>query len=363
MRILITGSEGTLGPILRAELESREHEVTGCDTAHSYRERYMRTDVAEWRQVERLFKIRGPFDVTYHLAAEFGRNNGAEYPEQLWKTNQIGTRNVIDACLHHGSRLILAGSSEAYGESTTYNDSDTVPLHESLLDKYAPAFHNEYALSKWTQERQVFIAAQNGKLPAIVLRFFNAYGPGEYYSPYRSVVCLFCYRLMFGLPVTVYRNYHRVFQFVGDWARTVANVAERFDTLHRGLGKWHGSRPASVPVYNIGGREYRSVEEMAQVVLNAIGGPDGSGLVKYIDKEAANVTNKMPDIALAEHDLAHDPRVTLEEGVPRTIEWMRRVYDANGIPFDAGRTESFAFGDFDATGAAQAFAEAARCVR
>lgn len=340
MRILITGSQGTLGPILRMELEQRDHVVIGCDLRHSYSETEVRADVADWRQLDRVFKKFGPFDAVYHFAAEFGRNNGQDFYEQLWRTNQIGTRNIIDACLQHGSRMILAGSSEAYGESSVYLDEDSNKLEEAHLDKYAPAFHNEYALSKWTQERQVFIAAKNEKLPAVVLRFFNAYGPGEYYSPYRSVVCLFAYRLKFGLPITIYRNYHRVFQFVGDWARTVANVAERFDSLPRGIGKWFGSRPSTVPVYNIGGVEYRSVEEMAEIILREL--QPIRPQITFIEKESANVTNKRPDISLAQRDLDHDPLTTLEEGVPRTLAWMERVYDSRGIPFEEGRTESFA---------------------
>lgn len=336
MNILITGSEGTLGRVLKAELRSRGHAVWGVDLTHTADPRVLRADVAEARQLDAAFeKINGgvghtSIDLVYHLAAEFGRLNGAEYPEQLWRTNQIGTRNVIRFCVGLGARLVLAGSSEAYGET---QDSEKA-LTEAYLDFHAPHHHNEYALSKWAQERQVFIAAETEGLKAVVLRFFNAYGPGEYYTPYRSVVCLFCYRMLFGIPITVYRNYHRVFLWIGDWARTVANVADRFDRLaQKDLnGHLNGTRPCSVPVYNIGGSEYRSVEELAAVVKNVVRRDDWR--IRYADREAANVTNKLPDIAAAVHDLDHDPRVTLEEGVPQTVDWMRRAYGAFGTRVD-----------------------------
>ncbi len=326
MRILVTGSEGTLGRVLVRELEDRGHLVYCCDVAHGASERHIRCDVGSHRQVDAAFEFARP-DLVYHLAAEFGRNNGEDYYEQLWRTNCIGTQNVIDNCIAYGARMVFASSSEVYGESTAYG-VDGEPLAEGLLDRNAPAFHNQYALSKYANEKQIFIAAQNRGLRACVLRFFNAYGPGEYYTPYRSVVCLFAYRLMFGLPITVYRNYHRVFQWVGDWARTVANVAERFDALP-GCGvplkaKWYGARPACVPVYNIGGAEYTSVEEMKDKIVALLGGTKSE--ITVLEKEAANVTNKRPDISRAQADLGHDPRTTLDQGLPPTIKWLYLQY-------------------------------------
>lgn len=317
-RILITGSLGTLGKPLTYELERRGHKVFGVDLKHTEHSNYMRADISNARQIDKVFEKFAP-EYVYNLAAEFGRNNGQAYYEQLWNTNQTGNRNVIESCLRHGTKFILAGSSEAYGES----GQDW--LKERWLDTFAPEFYNEYALSKWAQERQAFIAAKNDGLKAVVLRFFNAYGEGEFYSPYRSVVCLFCYRLLHGLPITVYRNYHRVFMHVDDWAHTVANVSERFDTLPA-----QPSNQSGVPVLNVGGTEYRSVEELVEVILKHFPGPDrarAERLITYKDKEIANVTNKRPDISLAAQYLDHNPTIKLEEGVARTIAWMEKTYN------------------------------------
>jgi dTDP-glucose 4,6-dehydratase len=314
MRILVTGSEGTLGKPLARELTSRGHDVYGCDLTHNENNKIIRADVTNLRQLQKAFTHSEP-DLVYHLAAEFGRHNGEQYYEQLWNTNQVGTQNVINLCLRHKSRFVLAGSSEAYGESNQRI------LHEEWLDVYKPNFYNQYALSKWAQEQQTFIAALNSKLNAVVLRFFNAYGEGEYYNPFRSVVCLFCYRLMHGLPITVYENYHRVFMHVDDWARTVANVADRFDSLPRRNNHFYNT-----PIYNIGGTEYRSVQELATIIMNQLGYAGLDRLVTVLPKENANVTNKRPDVSLAHVDLGHNPTITLEEGVTRTITWMNKVY-------------------------------------
>jgi len=326
MRILITGSRGTLGRVLFKELESRGHEVFGCDLAHSANPREVRADIAEYRQLRRVFEDFGPIDTVYHLAAEFGRNNGEEYYEQLWRTNCIGTRHVIEECLRTNAKLIFAGSSEAYGDAAAHPYPQGEAFQESWLDKFTPAYHNEYALSKATNEKQIFIAAQNRNLRAVCLRFFNAYGPGEHYTPYRSVVCLFCYRLMRGLPVTVYRGYSRVFMWVGDWAHTTANVCERFWDLPRGDHKsMEASRPVYVPVINIGGEEFTSVEVLKDKIVALLGGTNSQ--INYVDYEAANVVSKRPDNSLARQYLGHDPRTTLDEGLPLTIAWMRKTYE------------------------------------
>lgn len=141
------------------------------------------------------------------------------------------------------------------------------------------------------------------------LRFFNAYGPGEFYHHYRSVVCLFCYRALFGIPWQVYEGYYRVFMYIDDFIPTLSNVCEKF-----------------VPgeVYNIGGKEYRSVKELSDMIIQYTDAD--IKLVTYLPKDKHNVLSKRPDISKAEKQFGHNPVVTLEYGVPKTIEWMRQVY-------------------------------------
>jgi dTDP-glucose 4,6-dehydratase len=316
MRILVTGSTGTLGPFLVEELRKRGHDVYGLGLQHSGDSRYIRADVSVYNQFERAFIYFKP-ELVYHLAAEFGRVNGKDYPEQLWHSNQIGTINCIKLCLKYNAKMVLAGSSEAYG------DSSPDCQYEGWLDDHVPPFHNEYALSKWVQERQVLIAARNHGLKAVLLRFFNAYGPGEVYSPYRSVVCLFCYRMLHGLPITVYKNYKRVFMYVEDWAQTVANVADRFDSLPA------GSNHAGVPVYNIGGSEYKNVEDVVTQInekITKLTGYPSASKITLLEQEAANVTNKQPNLEAAMRDLSHNPKTLLDVGLDKTLEWMLTYY-------------------------------------
>lgn len=297
-KVLVTGSQGTLGKPLVRELRRRGHEVWGTDLQHQADPQYVRADVAEYRQLERVFEQ--PFDYVYHLAAEFGRVNGEEYFETLWETNVIGTRNVLELQRRKKFRLIFASSSEIYGDKHRDVLTEDVPLTESLIQ------HNDYATTKWVNEVQIMNFERRYGNECVRLRFFNAYGPGEYYHPYRSVVCLFVYRALHDLPYEVYQGYHRVFMYIDDFIPTLANVCDRF---------------APGQVYNVGGEEYRSVKELSDIILQHLGKDDR--LVTYFPEDRHNVLNKRPDISRAKEAFGHDPSIPLEVGVPLTIDWMR----------------------------------------
>jgi dTDP-glucose 4,6-dehydratase len=83
MKIVVTGSAGTLGAPLVAELRERGHDVWGIELQHTGQPQTIRADVADYRQLRAAFDRVGDFDLVYHLAAEFGRINGEEHYEQV----------------------------------------------------------------------------------------------------------------------------------------------------------------------------------------------------------------------------------------------------------------------------------------
>jgi dTDP-glucose 4,6-dehydratase len=302
-KILVTGCRGTLGAPLVAELRRRGHDVWGCDLQHAADEQFIRADIQHYRQLEQMLDRVGDVEYVYHLAAEFGRINGEEYYDTLWATNVIGTRNILELQRRRGFRLIFASSSEIYGDLHADILHENVPLQQSIIQ------HNDYATTKWVNEVQIMNFEKRFNSPIVRLRFFNAYGPGEYYHKYRSVVCLFTYRALHDMPFTVYRNYHRVFMYIDDFIPTLANVCENFKAGE---------------VYNIGGTEFVSVEHMSNLLLEHLGKSDG--FVTYMPEDKHNTLSKRPDVSKAARDFGHDPKVTLDEGVPATIDWMRAVY-------------------------------------
>lgn len=299
MKIVVTGGKGTLGVPLVNELRKRGHDVFTLDLKHEVDPNHKRCDIAEFRQVQDvLFEINP--DLVYNLSAEFGRLNGEEYYEQVWKSNVIGMRNILEVQKIMRFKLIFASSSEIYGELAEPNlREDMIPAEQT----------NDYAISKWVNEIQCrnFIKRYDNEI--MILRFFNSYGPGEYFTNYRSVCCLFSYKALHDIPYEVYEGYHRVFMFIDDFIPTLANACERF---------------VNREIVNIGGEEFRSVKELSDIVLKCVGKDDS--LVKYLPLDAHNVTNKKPDISKAIKLLGHNPTTTLEEGIEKTIEWMKEVY-------------------------------------
>lgn len=314
MRILITGSKGVIGQKIVKELNQRGHSVFGVDLLHHAGEigfiqkignedwKYARCDIGEYRQIERIILDAGPFDLIYNCAAEFGRWNGEDYYEQMWKSNLIGLKNIIRLQEKHKFKLVHFSSSEVYGD---YGGI----IEEDLLDKNAIKQMNDYAISKWANELQIRNSRIMNGTETVIVRLFNTYGPGEYYHPYRSVNCKFCYHALKELPIIIYKGYYRSSTYVDDCVQTVANISGRF-----------------IPgrIYNIGSTNYHSIEKLADVIWNYT--KASRKLITYKGNEILTIRKKRVNIDLSINELGHKSTVNLEEGIKRTINWMREYY-------------------------------------
>jgi dTDP-glucose 4,6-dehydratase len=301
MRILVTGGIGAVGTPLVRELRKRGNEVWIADRVHAPGPNYLRCDVGIHRQVESLFEDR-EIDLVYHLAAEFGRNNGEDFYETMWQSNAIGTKNMLRCQEKYGFRMVFASSSEVYG------DWDGVMVEE-VMDQQPIRQLNDYAISKWVSEMQIMNSADRFGTESVRVRLFNTYGPGEPYSEYRSVICQFVYRALHDIPYTVYLDHHRTSTYIEDCARTLANISENFKAGE---------------AYNIAGDDYHDIKTLSDMILECVGKNDS--LVKYVEFEAHNTRDKKTDNAKAKRDLDHKVTVKLEEGIPNTIEWQKKVY-------------------------------------
>ena len=314
MRVLVTGGLGTVGSGLITELRGRGHEVISCDLAHQPDEigfslrtdvespQYARCDVGQFQQIERVFERTGPFDFVYHCAAEFGRWNGEDFYETLWRTNAIGTKNIIRLQERLKFKLIHFSSSEVYGDWPEI-------MVETVMDDYEIKQLNDYAMSKWVNEMQIRNSSLQYRTQTVVVRLFNTYGPGEYYSPYRSVNCRFLYCALNGLPWTVFRGHSRTSTYLADTVRTLANITNNF-------------KPGET--YNIGGNSLHSIEELSDVILKITGA--SPALAHYQESEILTTKLKRVDTSKSVEDLDHKNSYSLEDGMRLTADWMRMVY-------------------------------------
>lgn len=300
--ILVTGDTGVLGSKLFEELQRRGHEIFGVDLSHTHESNHERVDVSQFRQLERVFDRHGPFDIVYHTAAEFGRWNGEEYYEQLWQTNAIGTKNLIRLQERLGFKLVHFSSSEVYGD---YPDI----MIETVMDEQAAHQMNDYAMTKWVNEMQIENSRVQFGTETVRVRLFNTYGPGEAYTPFRSVNCRFCYFALTGQPITVYHGHHRTSTYISDTIWTLANIVDNF-------------RPGEV--YNIAGSEYHSMEALADVIWKLAEADES--LIQHQPSELLTTKDKKVDTSKAIKHLGLKLGVPLEEGIKRTLEWMRQYY-------------------------------------
>jgi len=300
-KVLVTGGRGFIGSNLVKELKRRGHEVWICDLMHCEMENYIRCDVSKFRQVERLFE-NIDVDYVYHAAAEYGRWNGEDYYENLWLTNAVGTKNILKMQEKKRFRMIFFGSAEVYG------DYDGV-MSEDVMDKVPIRQMNDYAISKWVNELQIMNSAAMYGTETVRVRLFNVYGPGEHYTPYRGFIPKFIYKALRDEPYTVYLGHKRTLEYVEDICRALANIIDNF-------------KPGEV--YNLGGDKQYEIKYISDLILKTLGKDDSK--VTYKDSEPFTTRVKTPDSAKAKRDLGFRITVEPEEGIPKTIEWFKKVY-------------------------------------
>jgi dTDP-glucose 4,6-dehydratase len=190
--------------------------------------------------------------------------------------------------------------------------SEDVMVNNPIMDTYQM---NDYAVSKWAGELLCMNSAKMFGTENVRVRPVNCYGPGEHYTPYRGFIPKFIYHALFSKPYTVFRGHKRIIDFVEDSCRTWANIVDNF-------------KPGEV--YNVGGRAEweRSIEDYSSLILRAVGRDDS--LVIYKEGEPFTTKVKTMDFSRAVKDLRHDPKVSPEEGIRRTVDWMKWYYRLDG---------------------------------
>ena len=306
-KILITGGAGFIGTNLANELRLRGHDVFLVDQFNTDKNNYERCDVKSFFQLERIFQRYGKFDFVYHLAAEYGRWNGEAYYENLWITNVVGTKNIIRLQEKFKFKLIFFSSAEVYGD---FNGemSEEIMENNPIKDTYQM---NDYAISKWAGELICLNSSNMFGSEIVRTRPVNCYGPHEEYTPFRGFIPKFIYLALNKKPFVVYEGHKRIIDFVEDSCRTWANIVDNF-----------------IPgeVYNVGSKQEweLDIKEISDLILSATGASEK--LVTY--KKSEKFTTKVKNISFSKaiKDLNHQPKVSPNEGIKRTVEWMKWFY-------------------------------------
>ena len=306
--ILVTGGAGNIGTNLCNELRLRGHKVIAIDLFNTERDDYVRCDTRNYRQLESVFEDFGPFDFVYHLAAEYGRWNGEAFYENLWQTNNVGTKHILRFQEKLHFKHIFFSSAEVYGDFDGFMSED-VMVNNKISDTYQM---NDYAISKWAGELQCINSSTMFGSEIVRVRPLNCYGPHEHFTPYRGFIPKFIYHALTDKPYTVFEGHKRIIDYVEDSCRTFANIIDNFITGE---------------VYNVGGKvEWEmDIKQYSDLVLKATGKNDK--LVNYEAAEPFTTKIKTVDFTKAIKDLNHNPIIAPDEGIKRTVKWMKKNYN------------------------------------
>jgi dTDP-glucose 4,6-dehydratase len=183
-------------------------------------------------------------------------------------------------------------------------------MYEDVINKVPIDQMNDYAMSKRVNEMQIKNSQIMYDTDTVSVRIFNTYGDGEWYHPFRSVNCVFCYNLLHNKPIDVFRGHSRTSTYVYDTATTIANISDNF---------------ISGEVYNIASDTTHTIEELADLILKYT--KADSSLVNYKNSEILTTKHKLVNVDKAIRDLNHKNTIDLDTGVKKTIDWMKGYYN------------------------------------
>ena len=318
MKYLVTGAAGFVGSHVCEVLVKEGHQVWGLDDLSKGKlenveelkdNSRFQLIVASLSQEDILEEIMQKIDVIYHFAAVVGVKIYVEDPVKVIDVNVCQTLRLLELAWKMNKKVIFTSTSEVYGKNAE------VPYQEDTDRVYGPSVTDRwcYAISKSAAEHLCFAYARRG-LPIVIIRYFNVYGPRADSSDYGGVAARFINQALNGIPLTVHGdgNQTRCFTYIEDIVRGTIDA---------------GSRPeAEGKVINLGHSRETSIIELADIILD-ISGIKGEITFQphqdFYGPYYEDIPRRIPDLTTAEQILGYHPRITLEDGLRKTVNWYR----------------------------------------
>jgi len=308
-KIIVTGGAGFIGSHLCRRLLADGHDVLCVDSLFTGTKdniadlignknfEFLRHDIVEPLTVEA--------DQVYNLACPASPIHYQFNPVHTTKTSVNGVINMLGLARRTRARILQASTSEVYG------DPEVHPQPESYWGKVNPVGPRAcYDEGKRCAETLFFDYHRQHKLQIKVVRIFNTYGPNMHPNDGR-VVSNFIVQALQNKDITIY----------GDGAQT--RSFQYVDDLVEGLLAMMASPAAFTGPVNIGNPEEFTMKQLAEKVLQLI--PESKSKLVYKPLPEDDPRQRQPDIALAREKLGWAPKVKLEEGLLRTVDYFRRT--------------------------------------
>lgn len=347
--VLVTGGAGFIGSHLVDGLVERGHrvrvvdalvpQVHGENAAPSYLNpdaEFIQGNVCDRAAVD---KALDGIDVVYHEAAEVGVGQSMYEIERYVRANDLGTAVLLEAILGRKSqikKLVVASSMSIYGEGAFTCEACGVvapqlrPVDQLLNrdwevkcpkcgQELSPAPTTEekplyptsvYAVTKQDQEQFCLAVGRSYGIPAVALRYFNVYGTRQALSnPYTGVCAIFSARLLNNNRPLVFED--------GEQSRDFVHVS---DIVQANLLALETDR-ANYQAINVGTGRATSIREVSRLLAEGLGLDLEPEIVsKYRE---GDIRHCVADISKAKSLLGYEPKVSLENGIPELLKWVR----------------------------------------
>ncbi|MEM1507731.1 MAG: GDP-mannose 4,6-dehydratase [Candidatus Bathyarchaeia archaeon] len=306
-RILLTGGAGFIGSHIAEDFVKNGYYVKILDDfsnsnvnnilgLFNYRNfKLIRGSVTD---MELIRKATSDVDIIFHLAAQIHVDRSIIEPRHTFEVNTFGTLNMLDAALENDVELLVyASSSEVYG-SAKY-----VPMNEDHpLNPASP-----YAASKAAADRLCFSYYNTYKLPVVVVRCFNTYGPRQRDWGYASAIPKFIRRVLSNLPPVIYGDGEqtRDYMYIKDAVNAYKLILKSYENV---VGK----------AVNFGTGTEVTILELANKILDLCG---NNKTPVHVAPRSGEVRRLCADISLARKELDFVPRYTVEDGLKELIQW------------------------------------------
>jgi dTDP-glucose 4,6-dehydratase len=304
-RTLITGGAGFLGSHLVDRFLAEGHEVIAMDNLvtgslanidhiRSPHFRFIRQDVTEF------LYLTGPIDFVLHFASPASPNDYLRMPIQTLKVGALGTHKTLGLAREKGARYLLASTSEVYGDPEVHPQPEDYWGHVNPIGP-----RGVYDEAKRFAEAMTMAYQRYHKMQTRIVRIFNTYGPRMRLDDGR-VVPSFIDQALRGEPLTVFGE--------GSQTRSFTFVDDLVEGIWRLL---HSDEREPV---NIGSQDEMTILQFAQHIQKLAG-----SRCEIVHKPLPidDPKTRRPDIAKARARLGWEPKVSLEDGLRRTIEFFR----------------------------------------
>lgn len=319
MQILVTGGAGYIGSHLVDRLVKMGHQVTVLDdlsTGNINNLIEIRNSVnfveGTILDVDLVGSLVAGAETVFHLAAAVGVGHIVAKPLSSLITNTKGAEHVIEACVKHDRKLLLASTSEIYGKTAKMpmSEDDDRVLGSTTIPRWG------YSTAKAIDEHLALAHAEQGLRMSIV-RYFNSFGPRLDPRGYGSVVANMLRQALANEVLTVHGDgtQTRCFTFIDDTVEGTLRAA--LDP--RGEGN----------IFNIGNDRETSINELAAMI---IGATNSSSVIRHVSYEERygkgfeDTKRRVPDVLRAQLMLDFSANITLQDGLQQTLAWWRATH-------------------------------------